>query len=52
MEGPSASEYLAAGEKNPIIPVNPIKKKIEDRIHSLLSVLMEKKSTANMLPKL
>ena len=23
--GPSAQEYLAAGEKNPINPVNPVK---------------------------
>jgi hypothetical protein len=27
MEGPTAQEYLAAGEKNPINPVNPVKKK-------------------------
>ena len=27
IEGPSAYKYLAAGEKNPISPVNPVKKK-------------------------
>ena len=25
IEGPSAQEYLAAGEKNPINPVDPVK---------------------------
>ena len=27
IEGPSAYKYLAAGEKNPISPINPVKKK-------------------------
>jgi hypothetical protein len=27
IEGPSAYKYLAVGEKNPISPVNPVKKK-------------------------
>ena len=27
IEGPSAQEYLAAGEKNPIYPVNPVQKR-------------------------
>jgi len=27
IEGPSAEGYLAAGEKNPINPVNPVQKR-------------------------
>jgi hypothetical protein len=36
IEGPSASEYLTAGEKNPIIPVNPVKK-INRRSHPFIT---------------
>ncbi len=43
IERPSAQEHIAAGEENPINPVNPVKKEIKDRIHLIPSVLVGKK---------